>query len=183
MIQKADDPDKKKVESLGKTNKLLFELKYDKKMFLHPFVFGIPFSKNGIFIINSNGHYLNLSNSGKIFYTAIKVSHISIMYTGILKQGKLQIPSEVDEASKVILFAELMIKCMVAYCNQVNVYNGVCCIRTLEEGNILIEPLGDKPEEKPIETMTDEKSEKVKPKIGKGIAISAYEILESDEKV
>lgn len=127
---------------MGKTNKLLFEPKFNSQMFLHPFVFGIPFVKGQVFIINSNGFYLNLSNNGKIYYTSMKLSPVSIMYTGILKQGKLKIPEDVEEASKVILFAELMLKATVNYCNYVNVLDGVCCIRTLEEGDIFIEPMG-----------------------------------------
>ena len=139
VIRKADDSlNAKKVESLGKTNKLVFLNKMNKELFLHPFVYGIPFMKNSSFIINGNGAYMNLSNYGKVIFTAIKTSSVSLMYTGIQKQGKLKIPEEAEEASKVILFAELMNKCMVMYCNQVNVYNDVCCIQTEEEGDILI---------------------------------------------
>ena len=140
IVRKADEPlNTKKVESLGKTNKLLFESKIGSQMFLHPFIYGIPFLvKAPAFIINGNGGYLNLSNHGKIFYTAIKISAVSIMYTGILKQAKLKIPEDADSASKVILFAELLNKCMVCYCNQVNVLQGLCCIRTEDEGDIMI---------------------------------------------
>ena len=94
-------------------------------------MFGIPFSRNGTFAVNSNGYYSNLSNAGKIFGTLMKLSSVSVMYNGIVSQFRLKVPEDADPASKVILFAELLTKCMVYYCNQVNSLGSICCISTL----------------------------------------------------
>ena len=64
--------------SLGKTNNLLFGgiNQPINKLFLHPFVFGIPFQDKNLFILNGNGNYIHLNNTNKIFATELKVSSI-----------------------------------------------------------------------------------------------------------
>lgn len=73
---------------MGKTNKILFSgvnLPLNE-MFLHPFIFGIPFTTekpSSNFILNSNGSYINVNNSKKIFVTNFKLSSV-IIYNGII---------------------------------------------------------------------------------------------------
>lgn len=69
-------------------------------MFLNPFVYGIPFffntqgaQKGGAFVLNSNGYYLNLNHTNKIFTTLIKLSQV-ISYNGINVQNKLKISQD-----------------------------------------------------------------------------------------
>ena len=91
------------------------------KVFLHPFVFGIPFKHEKTFILNGNGSYIHLNNTNKIFGTMMKISPISV-YNGITNQIKLKIPNEsAKEASEVILIAELISKLLVSSPYQNNI--------------------------------------------------------------
>lgn len=68
-------------------------------MFLHPFIFGIPFAstangaKGDALILNSNGYYLNLNHANKIFTSNFKLSHV-MSYEGINIQNKLEVSEE-----------------------------------------------------------------------------------------
>lgn len=76
-------------------------------MFLNPFVFGIPFyfqNPSAAYVLNSNGYYLNLNHSNKIFTTHIKLSSI-LQYNGINVQNKLQISQDIDSASLSIFLS------------------------------------------------------------------------------
>jgi hypothetical protein len=82
-------------------------------MLLHPFVYGIPFSSKTLtsqkgeafaFVLNSNGYYLNLNHTNKIFSTFIKLSPV-LTYNGIYIQNKLVISSDLDLASAEIFIA------------------------------------------------------------------------------
>lgn len=114
-------------------------------MFLNPFVFGIPLyfatPKNEkstySLVLNSNGYYLNLNHANKIFISHIKLSSI-LQYNGINVQNKLEIGNDIDKASTSIFLAEVLIKCMVHFPNQINVRGKDCCIQTLDEGIIHI---------------------------------------------
>ena len=111
-------------------------------MFLHPFIFGIPFTSaqpSPSFIINSNGKYINVNNSKKIFTTNFKLSSV-IIYNGIVSQKKLHIDSKLGEMemSEILVEAELLIKYIVMSNNQINIHDNVCCLQTSEEGTIVI---------------------------------------------
>ena len=86
---------------MGKTNKVLFLGVNEplNKMFLHPFIFGIPFTSvkpPNAFILNCNGNYINVNNTKKLFITNFKLSSV-IMYNGITSQKKLLIDSNLKE--------------------------------------------------------------------------------------
>jgi hypothetical protein len=98
-------------------------------MFLNPFVYGIPFSSKTLtaqkgeafaFVLNSNGDYINLNHTNKIFSTLIKLSQV-LTYNGIYIQNKLHIANDLDKASASIFVAEIIIKCMVFFPHQINV--------------------------------------------------------------
>ena len=107
-----------------------------------PFVFGSSAATNppavkGAFILNSNGYYLNLNHSNKIFMSLMKFSNI-IAYNGINLQSKLKFDNNVNNASTAIFLAELLIKCSVFFPRQINVKGNCCCIQTFDEGFVVI---------------------------------------------
>lgn len=74
-----------KINILGKTNKIVYTTSTQKikDILLYPFIFGIPFyvstapgQKGSAFVLNSNGYFLNLNLSNKIFTSQIKLSQI-----------------------------------------------------------------------------------------------------------
>lgn len=144
-----DSADVVNVRVIGKTNKIVYTpiTQKVKDIFLYPFVYGIPFffgvspnppppgttaaQNKGVFILNSNGYYLNLNHTNKIFMTLMKVSPI-IMYNGINIQNRLKIDKNADQAATAIFLAEVLIKCMVFYPHQINIKGNYCVIQTLE---------------------------------------------------
>lgn len=82
---------------MGKTNKIVFTATDNvKNIFLHPFVFGIPFvvpgtgQKGNGFVLNTNGSYQNLNHVNKIYASNLKLSNV-LAYNGINIQHKLLI--------------------------------------------------------------------------------------------
>lgn len=90
---------------MGKTNKIVYSISgKTSPIFLYPFVFGLPFyfgapsPDKGAFILNSNGKYLNLNHSNKIFTSVVKLSS-TLVYNGVNVQNKLKISTDVDKAA------------------------------------------------------------------------------------